>query len=188
MVLSRPGYAVLPLLILVTLLITATSFSVSSAARISPVLPNIPKNNYTVKEVKDKTCPAELSRWDSLIKYNAKLFALDTNLISAIIWIESAGNPQAYSSSGAVGLMQVMPRDGIAAGFLCGDNPCFINRPLTSELWPPEVNIEFGCKLLSEYIEQYGSIREALKHYGPLDVGYSYANQVIALAEEFSRE
>ena len=186
MVLSHPGRAVLPLLILVSILITATSFSISSTVRIQPVISSISGNQSNVEKVKSTTLPENLARWDHLVKSNAVFFGLDENLIRAIIWIESAGDPQAYSSSGAVGLMQVMPRDGIAAGFHCGNNPCFENRPLISELWPPEANIAYGCKLLSGYITQYGSNREALKHYGPMDVGYSYADQVIALSGSFS--
>ena len=135
---------------------------------------------------KTPTFPAELIKWDILVNSNAKFYNLDANLIYAIIWVESAGNPQAYSSSGAVGLMQIMPRDGLAAGFKCGSNPCFMNRPLASELWPPAVNIAYGCKLLREYISQYSNIREALKHYGPMDVGYSYADKVIELSRSYS--
>jgi len=44
-------------------------------------------------------------------------------LIAAVILQESGGDPSAYSSSGAVGLMQVMPRDGIAAEFMCVNGP-----------------------------------------------------------------
>ena len=47
--------------------------------------------------------------------------------MAAVMQIESQGNPQAYSPSGAAGLLQVMPRDGLAANFMCADGLCFSN-------------------------------------------------------------
>jgi hypothetical protein len=53
------------------------------------------------------------------------------------------------SSSGAIGLMQVMPRDGIAATFFCGDQACFSKRPSSDELLDPDFNIAYGTRLLA---------------------------------------
>lgn len=96
---------------------------------------------------------------------------------------ESGGNPKAYSHSGAVGLMQIMPRDGIAASFMCINGPCFGSRPTIKELEDPEFNIEFGTRMLSGLISKYGNVRDALKFYGPMDVGYNYADKVLAIYE-----
>ena len=77
--------------------------------------------------------------------------------------------------------MQIMPRDGIASEFICGNHPCFKNRPSMSELFNPDFNIDFGTQLLASLIKTYGSIREALKAYGPMDVGFYYADIVLSI-------
>ena len=56
--------------------------------------------------------PQSILQWCDLITAKAEQTGLEPDLIAALIWQESGGNPLAYSSSGAVGLMQVMPRDG----------------------------------------------------------------------------
>ena len=95
---------------------------------------------------------------------------------------ESGGNPNAYSSSGAAGLMQIMPRDGIAAGFMCTNGPCFADRPTTNELInDPEGNIAYGTGMISGLIDRFGNTRDALKSYGPMDVGYYYADIVLGI-------
>ena len=94
---------------------------------------------------------------------------------------ESGGNPKAYSKSGAVGLMQVMPRDGLAASFQCNGRPCFSSRPSMEELFEPEYNISYGVRMLAGLAEKRGSLREGLRSYGPMDVGYSYADLVIGI-------
>ncbi len=64
--------------------------------------------------------------------------------------IESAGDAGAYSSNGAVGLLQVMPRDGLAAEFMCPNGPCFASRPTTDELMDPEFNLAYGARMLAD--------------------------------------
>ena len=110
---------------------------------------------------------------------------MDADLIAAVMLQESGGNPQAYSTSGAVGLMQVMPSDGLAREFICGNAPCFINRPTIDELLDPSFNIQYGSNYLAGLIEKKGSEREALFSYGPMDVGYGYADIVLAIYENY---
>ena len=81
---------------------------------------------------------------------------LPPNLIAAVILQESGGDATAYSSSGAVGLMQVMPRDGIAASFECINGPCFASRPTIEELQDPRFNIEYGTRMLARFNRQTG--------------------------------
>ena len=108
-------------------------------------------------------------------------------LSAAVIWQESGGDPAAYSHSGAVGLMQVMPRDGIAAAFMCPNGPCFANRPAITELEDPEFNISYGVGMLAGLYQRYGDLRQALKAYGPMDVGYSYADTVLGLYQQYRK-
>ena len=98
---------------------------------------------------------------------------------------ESGGNPQAYSASGAVGLLQVMPSDGLAASFQCINGPCFSNRPTIKELLDPEYNIFYGTAMLASLNKQYNNIRDALKYYGPAGIGYTYADKVLTLWKSY---
>lgn len=51
----------------------------------------------------------EVQHWGERISGWAATYALDPNLIATVMQIESCGNPQAVSGSGAQGLFQVMP-------------------------------------------------------------------------------
>ncbi len=129
--------------------------------------------------------PDKVSRWCEPIERYARETGLPANLIAAVMLQESGGNPDAYSHSGAVGLMQVMPRDGIAANFMCINGPCFASRPTIDELKEPEFNIAYGVRMLANLYERSGSYRETLFRYGPMDVGYRYADLVLTIWENY---
>lgn len=138
--------------------------------------------------------PENITPWCELIEKSALKYSLDPLLIASVMLQESGGNNNAgptiqnvegieyYTSiSGAVGLMQVMPRNGIAANFLCPNGPCFAKRPSIQELQDPSFNIDYGSEMLSGLIKKYGNNRDALAAYGPYDVGYQYADLVLAI-------
>jgi soluble lytic murein transglycosylase-like protein len=129
--------------------------------------------------------PETIQQWKGSIEASAGQHNLDPNLIAAVMLQESGGSAEVISSSGAVGLMQVMPRDGIAAGFICGSKPCFASRPSMDELLDPTFNIEYGARMLAGLLNKKGSLREALYAYGPYDVGYRYADIVLAIYENY---
>jgi soluble lytic murein transglycosylase-like protein len=129
--------------------------------------------------------PESIRQWCEIITRFAAQAELPPNLVAAVMLQESGGDATAYSASGAVGLMQVMPRDGIAASFECINGPCFASRPTMEELQDPSFNIEYGSGMLAGLIERLGSLREALKAYGPMDMGYSYADRVLAIYEKY---
>jgi soluble lytic murein transglycosylase-like protein len=129
--------------------------------------------------------PGAVTRWCSLIEKYAQDQNLDPNLVAAVIYEESGGNPQAYSSSGAVGLMQIMPSDGLAANFTCGGSPCFSSRPSMNELFDPETNIAYGTRMLGSLYGKYGNLRDALLAYGPTGMGYSYADIVLGIYDRY---
>lgn len=131
--------------------------------------------------------PDQIRQWCQLITSFSLTNGLDPDLVAALVWQESGGDPQAYSKSGAVGLMQVMPRDGIAATFMCINGPCFSNRPTIQELQDPTFNVEFGTSMLGGLQVKYGEIREALKYYGPKDVGYYYADKVLGIYANYKK-
>lgn len=131
--------------------------------------------------------PESIRKWCDLITSFSNQHNLDPDLIAALIWQESGGNSLAYSHSGAVGLMQVMPRDGLAASFLCKNGPCFRNRPSIQELQDPSFNVNYGTSMLAGLYQKYNDFREALKHYGPMDVGYSYADKVLKIYQSYKK-
>lgn len=129
--------------------------------------------------------PAKILQWCEIITQQAGQADLPADLIAAVMLQESGGDESAYSVSGAVGLLQVMPRDGIAAAFECINGPCFASRPTIQELLEPAFNVEYGSQMLAGLINSLGSPREALKAYGPMDVDYSYADRVLAIYENY---
>jgi soluble lytic murein transglycosylase-like protein len=127
--------------------------------------------------------PDSIRKWCGFIAHYAQQNNLEPNLVAAVMLQESGGNPQAYSKSGAVGLLQVMPSDGLASGFMCINGPCFSSRPSTDELFDPEFNISYGTRMLAGLIQKYGDIREALRAYGPINMGYQYADIILGIKD-----
>ena len=99
------------------------------------------------------------TRYNELIKKSAKRYKLDHKLVSAVIQVESQFNASAVSSSGAVGLMQLMPSTAKQLG--------------VSNRYDPSQNIEGGTKYLRYLIQRFdGNLTYALAGYnaGPLNV------------------
>lgn len=148
--------------------------------------PNVEAQTESRSEVPDGCSlsdryAASVLQWCDLIEKYATENGLEAGLVAALITQESGGDPNAYSHSGAVGLMQVMPSDGIASNFMCASGPCFTNRPTTQELQDPEYNISYGTRMLAGLLNKYGNIRDALLYYGPINVGYYYADLVLGI-------
>ncbi|TLN23361.1 lytic transglycosylase domain-containing protein [bacterium] len=126
-----------------------------------------------------------MRQWCGWIEQYAAEVGLEARLVAAVMLQESGGNAEAYSHSGAVGLMQVMPRDGLAADFMCSGRPCFSSRPSMEELFNPEYNISYGTRMLAALVSKKGSVRDALYAYGPMDMGYRYADLVMSIYENY---
>lgn len=156
-----------------------------------PVEPRSEPHPETITAPSDLSCslpssyPTSILQWCQAIETHAHKTGLPARLIAAVMLQESGGDPQAYSSSGAVGLMQVMPRDGLAAEFMCINGPCFAARPTIAELSDPEYNLAYGAQMLADLHARHGSYREALFRYGPMDMGYAYADRVISIWENY---
>jgi len=195
---NHPSKAIFPAVIVGILLVVGISrllLSPPSVVQASDVEPTTPPaeqvNTPQPEEMASDDCtlsnryPENIQQWCAYIQHAATEHQLDPNLIAAVMLQESGGNPDAYSRSGAVGLMQVMPRDGKAAEFMCVNGPCFANRPSSQELFDPQFNIEYGVRMLAGLIQRKGDVREALKSYGPMDVGYSYADKVLTIYQNY---
>ncbi len=129
--------------------------------------------------------PQQVLQWCPMIEAAADETGIPPGLIAAVILQESGGDPFSYSGSGAVGLMQIMPRDGLAEAFMCINGPCFSSRPTIEELQVPDFNIFFGARMLAGLYTKHGSFREALFRYGPMDVGYHYADLVLKIWDNY---
>jgi len=92
-----------------------------------------------------------------IINRKAKKYHLDPLLIARLIKLESDFNPDETSGMDAIGLMQV--RQGHARH--------------GEDLYDPETNIEFGCRILHEYTQEFGGdLHKGLSAYlhGPIYV------------------
>jgi soluble lytic murein transglycosylase-like protein len=99
--------------------------------------------------------PASRNRrddFDPLIKEASQKFGVRENLIRAVIKAESDFDPEAESSSGAVGLMQLLPSTAREVG--------------VNDLYDPSENITGGTRYLSGLIDRYsGNLEMALAAY-----------------------
>ena len=64
---------------------------------------------------------------------------------------------------------------------MCINGPCFASRPTIAELEDPAFNIAYGSQYLAGLALEHGSYREALYKYGPIDIGYYYADLVLGI-------
>ncbi|MFA6411805.1 MAG: transglycosylase SLT domain-containing protein [Syntrophales bacterium] len=116
--------------------------------------------------------------WDSLIHYWAgKIWPeSDWKLIKCQVRQESAFNPKAVSSCGAIGLMQIMPATGQYLG---------VSR---DKLFDPETNLKTGITYLKRQYDRFPEIpdhRERLKFaLASYNGGRGYINRAIALARK----
>lgn len=151
-----------------------------------PKPPKVDSNILSSAECRaNQNIPSQIRKWCGSINNSAAVWQVDPLLIAAIIQQESSGDPSAISKNGAVGLMQIMPGDGKALSFECISGPCFVDRPPTRLLLNPEYNISYGTGMIADLLESTGNLRDALRAYGPIEIGYAYADQVISLVEHY---
>ena len=87
-------------------------------------------------------------------------YTLDPKLILAVIKTESNFDPQAVSSKGAKGLMQISDSTGIWGSEVLDINDFSINS-----LYNPEINIKIGAWYLRLLMDQYKDTDTALAAY-----------------------
>ena len=95
----------------------------------------------------------QVIRWASLIVPAARSRRLAPSLVAGLIEIESAGNPDAESRAGAIGLMQVVPGE------------IFPGRPSAADLHDPAINVATGCAILATNRTGYGTQAGMLAAY-----------------------
>jgi soluble lytic murein transglycosylase len=94
------------------------------------------------------------------VRVHAREHGLDPALLAAVIYQESKFNPDARSSSGAIGLMQLTP--STAHGIAIRTHGSAFH---TSDLFNPEINIRYGAWYLHDLFVKYGSEHLVLAAY-----------------------
>jgi soluble lytic murein transglycosylase-like protein len=89
-----------------------------------------------------KTGTSTNASFEEIIQNASEKYNVDADLVKAVIQNESNYDPNAVSSAGALGLMQLMPATAANLG---------VENPMD-----PEENIEGGVKLLRELLNQFG--------------------------------
>lgn len=100
---------------------------------------------------------AKAEAYTPLVTSTAEKYQLSPMLIAKIIKVESNFNPRQTSHKDALGLMQI--RKGHAKR--------------GEDLYDPATNIEFGCRILRKYVDQFdGDMHRGLSAYlyGPIYV------------------
>lgn len=119
------------------------------------------------------------------IDVNAARYAIPGNIIAAVIFQESSGNPDKTGLAGEIGLMQITP------GALSDVNAAYGLGFLPKDLYFADRNIQTGTAYLSILRNQFGGdIPLALRAYnaGASNVtpagnaGRMYANSVLSFA------
>jgi soluble lytic murein transglycosylase len=110
---------------------------------------------------------AELGLVARTVAAEARRAGFSPEFVLAVIRVESAGDPFAISSKGALGLMQLLPGTGKA---VAGDLGLRWEGP--QSLFDPVLNVRLGVAYLEELRARYGDLSIALTAYnwGPTRV------------------
>jgi len=110
----------------------------------------------------------------AIVRYSAQ-YGVDSELVTAVLKVESMGRPWAYSPKGAVGLMQVMPHMMHPMG-LAGNAATI------------ESNIEAGCYILAHNIRRLGEDQGISAYFwGSRIRGFAYLEKVREARAELRR-
>lgn len=93
-------------------------------------------------------------------KYSQE-YNLDPLYVYSVIKVESNFNPDATSSAGATGLMQIMPISFKEVSEKLGES----DEVTYSDMTDPECNIKYGCFILRQLLDEFGDYRIASAAY-----------------------
>jgi soluble lytic murein transglycosylase len=98
--------------------------------------------------------------YDAIVRGHARNYRLDPALLAAVIYQESKFHAHARSSSGAIGLMQLLPATAEGIAIHTGGT-----RFRVSDLDDPEINVRYGAWYLRHLLDKYDDERTALAAY-----------------------
>lgn len=96
--------------------------------------------------------PPAVGAWWPEISAAAERHDVPPELVVLVVWLESSGDAEARSPSGALGLMQLMPGTAAKVAAARGEPP-----PTEEDLLDPERNLELGCAHLSALATELGA-------------------------------
>jgi soluble lytic murein transglycosylase len=99
-------------------------------------------------------------RYELIVRNHSRNYRLDPALLASVIYTESKFNASARSSSGAIGLMQLLPDTARGIAIHTGGS-----RFRVSDLYTPEINVRYGSWYLRHLLDRYGDERTALAAY-----------------------
>ncbi len=99
-------------------------------------------------------------RYSAIVRGHAANYRLNPALLAAVIEQESKFNPDARSSTGAVGLMQLQPATAEGIAIRTGGSKFRL-----SDLTNPEINVRYGAWYLRHLLDKYHDERTALAAY-----------------------
>lgn len=99
-------------------------------------------------------------RYEQIVVGHAENYRLEPQLLAAVIYQESKFDANAESSSGAVGLMQLLPSTGQGIADRTGGKAW-----TPADLRNPELNIRYGSWYLRHLLDKYGDEQLALAAY-----------------------
>ena len=99
-------------------------------------------------------------RYEHIVRGHARNYGLDPALLAAVIYQESKFKADARSSSGAIGLMQLLPDTAKGIALHTGGTAFRVD-----DLYDPEINVRYGAWYLSHLLEKYRDERTALAAY-----------------------
>lgn len=98
--------------------------------------------------------------YDAIVRGHARNYRLDPALLAGVIYQESKFHAGARSSSGAIGLMQLLPDTAKGIAIHTGGSKFRV-----SDLDDPEINVRYGSWYLRHLLDKYGDERAALAAY-----------------------
>ena len=99
-------------------------------------------------------------RYEEIVRGHARNYSLDPALLAAVIYQESRFEADARSSSGAIGLMQLLPDTAKGIAIHTGGSAFRVD-----DLYDPEINVRYGSWYLRHLLQKYGEERTALAAY-----------------------
>jgi soluble lytic murein transglycosylase len=98
--------------------------------------------------------------YEQIVRGHSRNYDLDPALLAAVIYQESKFKADARSSSGAIGLMQLLPDTAKGIALHTGGTAFRVD-----DLYNPELNVRYGAWYLRHLLQKYGDERTALAAY-----------------------
>jgi soluble lytic murein transglycosylase len=99
-------------------------------------------------------------RYEQIVRGHADNYSLDPALLAAVIYQESKFKADARSTSGAIGLRQLLPDTAKGIALHTGGSAFRVD-----DLYDPEINVRYGAWYLRHLLRKYRDERSALAAY-----------------------